>query len=242
MHPPLIMAKTASYFAILDPHKSPGVANKIEQTMDALRDLEFETKVIYTPTTATCRHFSFARSLAANSSDLFIIRNTVYSMFLLTEAAATALLSPSERRELRFKKGISSAPGDEHFDLSRLPRPTKGSSPTLARSVSGASAAAAVPATASPSGADRSGSVTVRVLFRRAGALGLDFTIDGNQSVVVDRIAPGSVAAAEPRLSEGLRLVEVQGRRTHHMEAKDALDILKRYAADRPLALAFAAE
>ena len=159
-------------------------------------------------------------------------------------AAATALLSPSERRELRFKKGISSAPGDEHFDLSRLPRPTKGSSPTLARSVSGASAAAAVPATASPSGAepDRSGSVTVRVLFRRAGALGLDFTIDGNQSVVVDRIAPGSVAAAEPRLSEGLRLVEVQGRRTHHMEAKDALDILKRYAADRPLALAFAAE
>ena len=164
------------------------------------------------------------------------------SMFLLTEAAATALLSPSERRELRFKKGISSAPGDEHFDLSRLPRPTKGSSPTLARSVSGASAAAAVPATASPSGADRSGSVTVRVLFRRAGALGLDFTIDGNQSVVVDRIAPGSVAAAEPRLSEGLRLVEVQGRRTHHMEAKDALDILKRYAADRPLALAFAAE
>ena len=106
----------------------------------------------------------------------------------------------------------------------------------MARSVSGASAAAAVPATASPSGADRSGSVTVRVLFRRAGALGLDFTIDGNQSVVADRIAPGSVAAAEPRLSEGLRLVEVQGRRTHHMEAKDALDILKRYAADRPLA------
>ena len=96
---------------------------------------------------------------------------------------------------------------------------------------------------ASPSGAepDRSGSVTVRVLFRRAGALGLDFTIDGNQ-VVVDRIAPGSGAAAEPRLSEGLRLVEVQGRRTHHMEAKDALDILKCYAADRPLALAFAAE
>ena len=77
------MSRTATYFAILDPEKSPGVANKIDQTLHALESLEYKTSTAFISLASRGRHFALARSILASQSDLLVIRNTVFTMFLL---------------------------------------------------------------------------------------------------------------------------------------------------------------
>lgn len=77
------MSRTATYFAILDPEKSPGVANKIDQTLHALESLEYKTSTAFISLATSGRHFALARSILASQSDLLVIRNTVFTMFLL---------------------------------------------------------------------------------------------------------------------------------------------------------------
>ncbi|MBG30771.1 MAG: hypothetical protein CMI31_12330 [Opitutae bacterium] len=77
------MSRTVTYFAILDPEKSPGVANKIDQTLHGLELLEYKTSKAFTPFATRGRHFAFALSVLVSRSDLLVIRNTVFTMFLL---------------------------------------------------------------------------------------------------------------------------------------------------------------
>ena len=77
------MAQTAIYFAILDPEKSPGVANKIEHTLLALETHEYKTSQVLVSPATRGRHLAFIRSVAAARSDLCIIRNSLFSMVLL---------------------------------------------------------------------------------------------------------------------------------------------------------------
>ena len=86
----------------------------------------------------------------------------------------------------------------------------------------------------------------VRAIFETPGSLGLGFNHSKDESdqrpATVQKVVDGSPGALlDPPVKPGFVLVGVQNEVTAKMRATDALDVLRKHARERPLALTFCA-